>query len=170
MFLRNAWKLSFCRNTEHFSSISGLKKALFSSIMFFTAVPVAKRPRITITNAQKKGLRAWYHTPSQKKTLVDASTWWYSQYGHHLSSLTTSDILSVKNSHLDSDQANLKAKNSRTSVGSTHCDPSALFILGVHIVHVIINHTGSISSTVCRYMSAHGVRRDNLLKSPPKLH
>ena len=137
MFLRNIRKLSFYRNTEPFSSISGLKEALFSSVISFLAVIVIKRPRIAITNAQKKGLHAWYHTPSQKKTLVDASTWWHSQYGHHLSSSTTSDILSVKNSHLDSDQANLKAKNLRTSVGSsTHYDPSASFILGVHTVRI----------------------------------
>ena len=41
--------------------------------MSFPAVPVAKRPRIGITNAQKKALRAWYYTPGQKKTLVDVS-------------------------------------------------------------------------------------------------
>ena len=75
---------------------------------------MAKLPRIAISNAQKKALRAWYYTPGLKKTLVDASTWWYSQYGYTLSSSTASDILSVKNSHLDSDQVNLKAKNSRT--------------------------------------------------------
>jgi hypothetical protein len=79
------------------------------------ATPVAKRPRIAISNAQKKALRAWYYTPGLKKTLAEASTWWFSQYGYTLSSSTASDILSNKNQHLDSDSVNLKAKTSRTA-------------------------------------------------------
>jgi hypothetical protein len=74
--------------------------------------------------------------------------------------------------------------NDRTILGisvgsSTHCDPSALFILGVHTVRicdielhtvrVIINRTGSISSTVCQYISTHGVHRDTLPRSPTKI-
>ena len=87
--------------------------------MSFPAVPVAKRPRIGITNAQKKALRAWYYTPGQKKTLADASTQWHSKYGYPLSSLTAHDILSVKNGHLDSNQINLRAKNLRTARWNT---------------------------------------------------
>ena len=82
--------------------------------MPFPAIPVAKRPRIGITNAQKKALRAWYHTPGLKKTLADASAWWYTEYGYPLRPSTASDILSAKNNHLDSNQVNLKAKNLRT--------------------------------------------------------
>ena len=76
--------------------------------------PVAKRPRIVISNAQKKALRTWYYSPSIKKTLTDASVWQYSEYRYTLSSLTASDILSNKNKHLDSDLINLKSKSSRT--------------------------------------------------------
>ena len=71
--------------------------------MSFPAVPVAKRPRIGITNAQKKALRTWYYTPGPKKTLADASAWWHAKHGYPLSSLTVYNILSVKNSYLDSD-------------------------------------------------------------------
>jgi hypothetical protein len=76
--------------------------------------PVAKRPRIAISNAQKKALRTWYYTPGLKKTLADASAWWFSQYGYALSSSTASDILSNKNQHLDSRPVNLKSKSIRT--------------------------------------------------------
>ena len=76
--------------------------------------PVAKRPRITISNAQKKALRIWYYGPGVKKTLAEASVWQYSEYGYTLSSLTASDILSNKNKHLDSDLINLKSKSLRT--------------------------------------------------------
>ena len=95
------------------------KKPFFSLVMSFPAVPVAKRPWIGITNAQKKALRAWYNTPGPKKTLADTSAWWYTEHGYPLSSSTAHDILSVKNSHLDSDQVNLKAKNSRTAKWDT---------------------------------------------------
>ena len=87
--------------------------------MSFPAIPVAKWPRIGISNAQKKALRAWYYTPGLKKTLADASAWWHAEYGCPLRSSTASDILSAKNSHLDSDQVNLKAKNSRTAKWDT---------------------------------------------------
>ena len=83
--------------------------------MSFPAVPVAKRPRIGITNAQKKALYAWYYIPGPKKTLTDVSAWWYTEHGYPLSSLTAYDILSVKNSYLNSDQVDLKGKNSRTA-------------------------------------------------------
>jgi hypothetical protein len=76
---------------------------------------VAKRPRIAISNAQKKALRTWYYGPGVKKTLAEASVWWYSEYGYTLSSSTASDILSNKNKHLDSDLINLKPKSSRTA-------------------------------------------------------
>ena len=82
--------------------------------MPFLAIPVAKRPRIGITNAEKKALYTWYYIPSLKKTLVDISAWWYTEYRYPLYPSTASDILLVKNNHLDSDQVNLKAKNSRT--------------------------------------------------------
>ena len=95
------------------------KRPFFSLIMSFPAIPVAKRPRIGISNAQKKALRTWYYTPGLKKTLADASAWWHAKYGHPLSPSTASDILSVKNSHLDSDLVNLKAKNSRTAKWDT---------------------------------------------------
>ena len=76
---------------------------------------MAKRRRIAISNAQKKALRAWYYTPGLKKTLAEASTWWFSQYGYTLSSSTASDILSNKNRHIDPDLVNPKAKTSRTA-------------------------------------------------------
>jgi hypothetical protein len=64
----------------------------------------------------------------------------------------------------------------QSSVGSsTHCDPSALFILGVytvrisnielHTVRAITNRTGSISSAVCQYIFTHGVHWDTLSSS-----
>ena len=87
--------------------------------MASSATLVAKRPRIAISNAQKKALRTWYYTPGIKKTLAEASTWWYSQYGYTLSSSTASDILSNKNTHLDSDHINLKSKNSRAAKWDT---------------------------------------------------
>ena len=87
--------------------------------MSFLAVPVAKRPRIGITNAQKKALYTWYYIPGLKKTLADASAWWHAEYRYPLSSSTVYDILSIKNSHLDSDQVDLKAKNSRTAKWDT---------------------------------------------------
>jgi hypothetical protein len=77
-----------------------------------------KRLRIAISNAQKMALRTWYSTystPGPKTTLADASTWWHSCYGYSLSSSTASDILSDKNSHLDSDHIKLNAKNPRTA-------------------------------------------------------
>jgi hypothetical protein len=83
--------------------------------MASSATPVAKRPRIAISNAQKRALRTWYYTPGIKKTLAEALTWWYSQYGYTLSSSTASDILSNKNKHLDSDHVNLKSQSSRTA-------------------------------------------------------
>jgi hypothetical protein len=65
-----------------------------------------------------------------------------------------------KNSRLPSSIPTYAAAIIGLSVGSsTHCDPSALFVLGVstvricnielHTVCVIINRTGSISSAVC---------------------
>jgi hypothetical protein len=36
------------------------------------ANPVAKRPRIAISNAQKVALHIWFSTPGPKKTLADA--------------------------------------------------------------------------------------------------
>jgi Zn/Cd-binding protein ZinT len=61
------------------------------------AIPAAKRPRIAISNAQKKALRAWYFDSSvPKRTLADASTWWQTKYGYSLSSSTAADILSAK--------------------------------------------------------------------------
>ena len=80
------------------------------------ANPVAKRPRIAISNAQKKALRTWFSTPiGGKKTLTDASTWWNSNYGYPLSLSTASDILSSRNQHLDSDDFNPKAKKDRSA-------------------------------------------------------
>ena len=76
---------------------------------------MAKQPRIGITNTQKKALYTWYYIPGLKKTLADVSAWWYAEHRYPLSSSTAHDILSVKNSYLDSDQVNLKAKNSRTA-------------------------------------------------------
>ena len=76
--------------------------------------PVAKRPRIVISNAQKKALRTWYYGPGIKKTLAEASVQWYSEYRYTLSSLTASDILSNKNNYLDSNLINLKSKSLRT--------------------------------------------------------
>ena len=81
--------------------------------------PMAKRPRIAISNAQKKALRAWYFAPGPKKTLAKASAWWYSEYSYTLSSLTASDILLKKNQHLDSNSVNLKAKTSRAAKWDT---------------------------------------------------
>ena len=71
--------------------------------MSFPAVPVAKQPRIGITNAQKKALYTWYYTPGPKKTLADISAWWYTEHRYPLSSSTVYDILLVKNSYLNSD-------------------------------------------------------------------
>ena len=109
--------LNCCILIEQYFRIK--KRPFFLLIMSFPAVPVAKRPRISITNAQKKALRAWYYTPSPKKTLADASAWWYAEHGYPLSSSTAHDILSAKNSHLDSDQVDLKAKNSRAAKWDT---------------------------------------------------
>ena len=79
------------------------------------ANPVAKRPRIAISNEQKIALRTWFNTPGLKKTLTDASGWWHSQYGYPLSLSTASDILSTRNQHLDSGNINLKAKKDRAA-------------------------------------------------------
>ena len=66
---------------------------------------VAKKPRIAISNAQRKALRTWFHDPttsfSTKKTLADAISWWNSQFGYDISRSTASDILSNKYSSLD---------------------------------------------------------------------
>jgi hypothetical protein len=83
--------------------------------MAFLPTPAAKRPRIAISNAQKKALRTWYYTPGLKKTLAEASTWWFAQYRYTLSSSTARDILSNKYQYLDSNSVNLKAKTSRTA-------------------------------------------------------
>jgi hypothetical protein len=80
------------------------------------AIPAAKRPRIAISNAQKKALRAWYFDSSvPKRTLADASTWWQTKYGYSLSSSTAGDILSAKNAFLDdeSTRINLKSKSNK---------------------------------------------------------
>ena len=79
------------------------------------AGPVAKRPRIAISNAQKIALRTWFLTPGPKKTLGDASAQWHSQYGYPLSLSTASDILLTRNQHLDSGNFNPKAKKDRAA-------------------------------------------------------
>ena len=83
--------------------------------MAFLPTLAAKRPRIAISNVQKKALRTWYYTPGLKKTLAEASTWWFAQYRYTLSSSTARDILSNKYQYLDSNSVNLKAKTSRTA-------------------------------------------------------
>jgi hypothetical protein len=65
---------SFYRNAERYSRIPDY---LVTFIMASLATLVAKRPRIVISNAQKKALRTWYYAPGIKKTLAEASTWWY---------------------------------------------------------------------------------------------
>jgi DDE superfamily endonuclease/Fission yeast centromere protein N-terminal domain/Tc5 transposase DNA-binding domain len=87
--------------------------------MASSVTPTAKRPRIAISNAQKRALRTWFYAPGPKKTLAEASAWWFSKYGYALSSSTGSDILSNKHQHLDSDSVNLKAKTSRTAKWDT---------------------------------------------------
>jgi hypothetical protein len=77
------------------------------------AGPVAKRPRIAISNAQKKALRDWWFSLSGKKTLSDASAWWSLKFGYSLSYSTASDILSDRNKHLDIMDFNLQAKKDR---------------------------------------------------------
>ena len=72
---------------------------------------MAKRPRIVISNAQKKALRAWYLDPSgPKKTLADIATWWQTRYGYVLSSSTAADILSTKYTFLDHNNARINQK------------------------------------------------------------
>ena len=56
----------------------------------------AKRPRIAISNAQKRALRTWFYAPGLKKTLAKASAWQLSKYRYALSSSTASNILSNK--------------------------------------------------------------------------
>jgi hypothetical protein len=67
---------------------------------------------------------------------------------------------------MEDERDNKMAQSSSNSVGSsTHCAPSALFILGVytvrisnielHTVRAITNCTGSISSAVCQSIFSH---------------
>ncbi len=78
---------------------------------------VAKKPRIAISNAQRKALRTWFHDPTTsfgaKKTLADAISWWNSQFGYDISRSTASDILSNKYSSLDNSNMKGNVKKDR---------------------------------------------------------
>ena len=78
---------------------------------------VAKKPRIAISNAQRKALRTWFHDPTTsfgaKKTLADAISWWNSQFGYDISRSTASDILSNKYSSLDNSNIKGNVKKDR---------------------------------------------------------
>lgn len=64
--------------------------------------PLAKRPRIAISNAQKKALWTRLLAPEGgRKAPTDASTWRNLNYGYPPSLSTASDILSSLNKHLD---------------------------------------------------------------------
>jgi hypothetical protein len=82
---------------------------------------VAKKPRIAISNAQRKALRTWYHDPAtsfgRKKTLADTITWWHSTYGYKISASTASDILSSKYEYLDKNDSKIGAQTKRERVG-----------------------------------------------------
>ena len=68
--------------------------------------------RKSVSNAQRKALRAWYQDANSTfgsiKTLADTSTWWNDQYGYPLSSSTASDILSSKYTFLDTDDSKIQ--------------------------------------------------------------
>jgi hypothetical protein len=94
------------------------KESIFQPNMSSSATPVAKRPRVAISNARKKAFRAWYLDPTTgKKTLADASAWWKTQYGYSLSLSTASNVLSARNTYLDQDDIRLnpKTKSDRTA-------------------------------------------------------
>jgi hypothetical protein len=78
---------------------------------------VAKKPRIAISNTQRKALRTWFHDPTTscgaKKTLADAISWWNSQFGYDISRSTVSDILSNKYSSLDNSNIKGNVKKDR---------------------------------------------------------
>ena len=78
---------------------------------------VAKRPRIAISNVQKKALRTWFHDPTTsfggKKTLANALSWWNSQYSYTISISTASDILSAKYAFLDTTDLNTKGNTEK---------------------------------------------------------
>ncbi len=69
-----------------------------------------EKRRRSITNAQRRALRAWYFddTMSGNKTHLDASAWWQETYGYRLNSSSISEILSYKYAPLD-DVADLDA-------------------------------------------------------------
>ena len=78
---------------------------------------VAKKPRIAISNAQRKALRTWFHDPttlfSAKKTLANAISQWNSQFGYNISRSTASDIISNKYSSLDNSNVKANVKKDR---------------------------------------------------------
>jgi hypothetical protein len=78
---------------------------------------VAKKPRIAISNAQRKALRTWFHDPATSfgatKTLANAISWWNSQFGYNISRSTASDILSDKYSSLDNSNIKGNVKKDR---------------------------------------------------------
>ena len=73
--------------------------------------PMAKRPRITISNTQKKALYTQYLDPSSpKRTLTDTITQQQTEYRYTLSSSTTTDILSTKYTFLDDNNTRINQK------------------------------------------------------------
>ncbi|RFU76432.1 ars-binding protein [Trichoderma arundinaceum] len=75
-------------------------------------MPVIARDHIkrrrSITNAQRRALRAWFFDETTtsscsngSKTHIDASAWWEQMYGYRLNSSTISEILSYKYAPLD---------------------------------------------------------------------
>ena len=67
--------------------------------------------RRSITNAQRRALRAWFFNDSfssmDRKAQSDASLWWKETYGYHLNSSTVSEILSYKYAYLDEEDLQL---------------------------------------------------------------